>query len=166
VTARSTPFTIRKAAAPEQAALIDIWRRATAASHNFLSEKDMRSLVPAVVDYLAGAHLELWLLCEEDGTTVGFMGLAAATVDSLFIVPESSRQGGGTLLISHARRLKGPLTVDVNEQNTGALRFYEQVGFHVIGRSPVDSAGRPFPLLHLREIPRRWDTSQKDFGTP
>ena len=56
------------------------------------------------------------------------------------------------MLLGHARRLKGALTVDVNEQNPEAVRFYEACGFAVVGRSEVDSDGRPFPLLHMREI--------------
>jgi hypothetical protein len=40
--------------------------------------------------------------------------------------------------------------VDVNEQNPGVCRFYQACGFVVEGRSELDDAGRPFPLLHLR----------------
>ena len=54
-------------------------------------------------------------------------------------------------LLAHARRLKGALSVDVNEQNPQALAFYLQCGFVQVGRSPLDPAGRPFPILHLRE---------------
>ena len=85
------------------------------------------------------------------GTPVGFLGLAGASLEALFLAPEHRRRGGGRLLVEHARRLKGPLVVDVNEQNPDALRFYEACGFRVVGRSEVDSDGRPFPLIHLRE---------------
>jgi putative acetyltransferase len=54
-------------------------------------------------------------------------------------------------MIDHARRLKGRLAVDVNEQNPAAVRFYLACGFAVVGRSEVDDAGRPFPLLHMQE---------------
>jgi putative acetyltransferase len=121
------------------------------ASHLFLTESDIQSLAPAVVGYLARPQLELWVLCARAGVLVGFMGLSGAAVDSLFIVPEHWRRGGGRLLIAHARHLKGPLTVDVNEQNRTALDFYLAMGFRVLHRSPVDSDGRPFPLLSLRE---------------
>ena len=43
-------------------------------------------------------------------------------------------------------------TLDVNEQNPQAVGFYEHEGFVVAGRSPVDDAGRPFPLLHMRLV--------------
>jgi putative acetyltransferase len=62
------------------------------------------------------------------------------------------RRGGGTLLIEHARRqLGGPLRVDVNEANLGAIGFYVANGFSITGRSAVDDEGRPFPLLHMKE---------------
>jgi hypothetical protein len=41
------------------------------------------------------------------------------------------------------------LTVDVNEQNPRAYAFYQRYSFVDVGRSEVDSAGRPFPLLHM-----------------
>jgi len=146
-------FTIRRASSPERPALFDIWRRSVTGSHRFLREEDVQTLTPAVHEYLSLPKLQLWVLCDPSNTPVGFMGLQDAAVDSLFIAPEHWRQGGGTLLINYARQLNGLLTVDVNEQNTGALDFYRAMGFEVIGRSPVDSAGRPFPLLHLRCLP-------------
>jgi putative acetyltransferase len=42
------------------------------------------------------------------------------------------------------------LTVDVNEQNEPARRFYEALGFVAAGRSPLDDNGLPYPILHLR----------------
>jgi putative acetyltransferase len=43
------------------------------------------------------------------------------------------------------------LRVDVNEGNPGALAFYRRLGFTQTGRSPLDGAGRPYPLLHLAQ---------------
>ncbi|GAY30020.1 GNAT family N-acetyltransferase, partial [Prevotella sp. MGM2] len=39
----------------------------------------------------------------------------------------------------------------VNEQNTGAVDFYLRMGFVVVGCDATDSAGRPFPVLHLKK---------------
>jgi ribosomal protein S18 acetylase RimI-like enzyme len=53
--------------------------------------------------------------------------------------------------VAHAQQLRdGDLTVDVNEQNPAARGFYEALGFVVVGRSPLDEGGRPFPVLHMR----------------
>jgi putative acetyltransferase len=145
-------MTIREALSADRDALLDIWLRSVRATHTFLTETDIQSLLPLVRNS-ALAALELWVLSAEGGEPVGFLGLSGASVEALFIAPEWYRRGGGRMLLDHARRLKGPLTVSVNEQNPGATRFYEACGFSVVGRSEVDDGGRPFPLLHLREIP-------------
>ena len=143
---------IRPASVADRDGLLDIWLRSVRATHTFLAEDDIQALLPLVREH-ALAELELWVLCASSDDAVGFMGLSGATVEALFIAPEWSRKGGGRMLVEHARRLKGRLSVDVNEQNPDAVRFYEACGFTVVGRSEVDSGGRPFPLLHMRESP-------------
>jgi putative acetyltransferase len=78
------------------------------------------------------------------------MGMSGSKMEALFLAPEFHRQGGGRRLVLHAQELHGELTTDVNEQNPAACRFYEACGFIVEGRSALDDAGRPFPLLHMR----------------
>ena len=81
---------------------------------------------------------------------MGFLGMSGGKMDALFLAPEFHRRGGGRRLVRHAQALKGELTVDVNEQNAAACRFYQACGFVVEGRSERDGTGRPFPLLHMR----------------
>jgi putative acetyltransferase len=146
---------IREAVAADRGALVDVWLRSVRATHSFLTEDDIRSLLPIVRD-VALAQLEVWVLCAQGEAVVGFLGLSGPKVEALFILPEHHRRGGGRMLLDHARRLKGsPLSVDVNEQNPGAVGFYLASGFEIVGRSDVDEGGRPFPLLHLRESPRQ-----------
>ena len=79
------------------------------------------------------------------------MGLAGHDIAALFLEPARRGQGGGRRLVAHAQQLRdGQLTVDVNEQNPAARGFYEALGFVVVGRSPLDDAGRRFPVLHMR----------------
>lgn len=151
---RPTAMAIRKSVPADRDTLLDIWLRSVRATHAFLSEDDIQSLLPLVRD-MALAELDLWVLCADTGEPVGFLGLSGAKVEALFLAPEFQRRGGGRKLLDHARQLKGPLTVDVNEQNPEAVRFYEACGFAVVGRSEVDSTGRPFPLLHMHEVTRR-----------
>jgi putative acetyltransferase len=154
----TSTMNIRPSLPSDADALLEIWLHSVRASHTFLTEADIQSLLPSVRHYFALPSLELWMLCTDSGVPVGFMGLSGCVVDALFLAPEHLRQGGGTLLLEHARRLKGtPLCVEVNEQNPAALQFYLARGFTVVGRSPVDTEGRPFPLLQLREVsqPRR-----------
>ena len=67
----------------------------------------------------------------------------------LFISPEHRNKGIGSLLLKNAIKTQDAQKVDVNEQNPDAIGFYENLGFSVVGRSPLDGQGNPFPLLHL-----------------
>ena len=144
---------IRPARATETAALVALWERSVRATHDFLTQPDIAELRPLVERALADGSLELWVLAGPDDAPAGFMGLAGADIAALFLEPACRGQGGGRQLVEHAQALHpGDLTVDVNEQNPAACGFYEALGFAVVGRSPLDSDGRPFPLLHMRRI--------------
>lgn len=142
---------IRKAQREDQSALLCIWEQSVRSSHGFLSEQDIHSLMPIVRDQ-ALPNLEVWVLCDEASAPIGFMGLDDNKLEALFISPTSFRKGGGKAMLEYARKLKGPIQVDVNEQNLSAVAFYLSNGFVVAGRSSTDSQGQPFPLLHLSDV--------------
>jgi putative acetyltransferase len=142
---------VRRANPDDRAQLVHLWERAVRATHDFLTEADIAALRPLVAAELASDATVWWVLVSPHETPLGFLGLAGDTIEALFVDPDSHRRGGGSLLVAHAQSLaSGPLLVDVNEQNESARRFYERLGFVVIGRSQHDGAGRPFPLLHMR----------------
>jgi putative acetyltransferase len=120
------------------------------ATHAFVSESDIQAFMPMVRDYLDSTDTQFWVLCDDDDAVMGFMGMAGAVMESLFLAPEFHRRGGGRRLVAHARAQHSELTVDVNEQNTAAVDFYRACGFVVEGRSEDDGTGRPYPLLHMR----------------
>lgn len=131
-------------------AILTVWRAAVEATHDFLSPSDIERLEPQVRDiYLP--NVEVYLCCDAEGVPFGFIGLSGNQVEMLFIDPVRRGQGAGKALIGHARKLKGPLTVDVNEQNPQAHGFYLKCGFRDIGRSELDGQGLPFPLIHMAE---------------
>lgn len=140
---------LRPALAADHAALVEVWRRSVEASHDFLAPGAVEEIEAEVRPALA-AVAKLWLV-EAGGRPVAFLGCTGPHVDMLFVAPEFFRQGLGTRLLHHARRRHGPLAVEVNEANAAAHAFYRARGFVVAGRSPVDSKGRPYPLLLLRQ---------------
>lgn len=141
---------IRRLTDADREPLAALWERSVRATHHFLDEAGIAVLRPLVADALRGDALEWWVLVEETGTLLGFTGLSDHTIEGLFLDPAHRGKGGGRRLVEFAQeRSPGPLTVDVNEQNPEALKFYEALGFRVVGRSPTDTAGRPYPLLHL-----------------
>ena len=146
----SDSMNIRRVAPTDGEVLLDIWLRSVRATHSFVSEADIQSIIPLVRQYLTSSGPDIWVLSSDAGAAMGFMGMSGNKMESLFLAPEFHRQGGGRRLVRHAQQLYGELTADVNEQNEAARRFYESCGFLVEGRSPVDEQGRPYPLLHMR----------------
>jgi putative acetyltransferase len=127
-----------------------LWERAVRATHDFLDDTKIAELRPAVVVVLASDALQWWVVDESDGVAA-FLGLADRSVEALFVDPAYHRRGIGRMLIEHAQQLNhgAALSVDVNEANGAAVRFYQRLGFTVVGRSATDSEGRPYPILHL-----------------
>ena len=140
---------IRRATAADYETLTSLWLRSVRATHTFLTEGDIASLLPEVNSALRSEQIELWV-CEASTRVIGFMGLTEHSLEALFLEPDCLRSGVGRTMVRHAVALKGELTVDVNEQNPAARRFYESCGFVLEGRSERDNAGRPFPVLHMR----------------
>jgi putative acetyltransferase len=146
---------IRAPRPDEHDALLRIWERSVRATHHFLREDDIVALRPLVAEELASDGVEWWVLASGADTPIGFLGVIGNAIEGLFLDPEHRRKGGGRYLVAHAQQLRpGPLSVDVNEQNDAARYFYQALGFRVIGRSPTDAGGRPFPLLHLQRSAR------------
>lgn len=141
--------TIRKGSTIDIPVLLDIWRRSVKLSHKFLTPDDITSLEPEARQGLG--VMELWV-AEVEGIPAGFMAMNANMIEALFIDPDHIGRKLGSSLIDHAKKVRGndtELRVDVNEDNLNALGFYLAQGFKQTGRSPIDSAGRPWPLLHL-----------------
>lgn len=139
-------ITIRRPRADEQDRLFAIWAAAVDATHHFLLPEDRAFFAGLVRDaYLPQATL--WVAAGEE--PLGFLGIDGRSVEALFVDPAHHGKGIGRALLARAMEAGRPLTVDVNEQNEGARRFYERSGFRVVGRSPLDGTGRPYPLLHM-----------------
>jgi putative acetyltransferase len=146
-----TDMHVRRARVEDRGQLVELWERSVRATHLFLEESDIVALRPLVAEGLASDALDWWVLVAGAETPIGFLGYTRDTVAALFIDSDYLRQGGGKRLIAHAQSLSaGALAVDVNEQNEAALRFYQALGFRVVGRSPTDEDGRPFPILHMK----------------
>ncbi|MEG0009544.1 MAG: GNAT family N-acetyltransferase [Aeromonas sp.] len=132
--------------------LIGIWEASVRATHHFLPEADIGALRPLILEhYFDAVHL---YCARQDGVIVGFIGVADGNIEMLFVAPEAMGQGVGRRLVAHAIAMLGASRVDVNEQNEGACGFYRRMGFAVVGRSPLDGEGRPYPLLHMALAPR------------
>ncbi|HSU93825.1 MAG TPA: acetyltransferase [Gemmatimonadaceae bacterium] len=146
--------TIRRARDSDRDALVSIWERSVRATHHFLTGTDIEDLRPFAAKELRSGSIDLWILVNAKDVPLGFIGIVNDRIEALFLDPVAHGKGGGRRLVAHAQSLSGgALAVDVNEQNEAARAFYESLGFTATGRSDLDGAGRPFPLLHLRRPP-------------
>jgi putative acetyltransferase len=146
-------FHLRRASSTDHVSMLTLWERSVRATHGFLEEDDIETLRPLVAEEFTGATVDWWLLTDDVNRAVGFLGYSTDCIEGLFIDPDFRGQGAGSSLVAHAERLaSGHLRVDVNEQNDDARRFYEAIGFVVVGRSETDGGERPFPLLHMRRL--------------
>lgn len=129
--------------------ILNVWESSVRATHSFLSENDIVSLKPYVTE---GANGISDLLCVRNGNEniIGFMGVQDSKIEMLFISDDYRCNGIGKKFIEYSIDKLGVEFVDVNEQNTQAVGFYEYVGFEVFKRSEFDEQGNPFPILHMK----------------
>ncbi|RII15928.1 putative N-acetyltransferase YjaB [Streptomyces sp. YIM 130001] len=137
------------AGAGEWPRLVEVWRSAVEATHDFLAAGDITYYEQRIIsDYLP--QLDVTVAVSGDGARiVGFSGLADGKLEMLFVDARQRGGGVGSALLRDALAKIPGLLVDVNEQNPQAVEFYRRKGFRTIGRSATDGDGRPFPLLHL-----------------
>lgn len=94
---------------------------------------------------------QVFCLTDED-LILGFIGVADKKIEMLFLDPRYFGQGLGQKLLNFAVKELDADKLDVNEQNTTALRFYQKSGFEVFERTDKDDQGRNYPLLRLKLV--------------
>lgn len=137
---------IRQPQLAEYPSLLELWEASVRATHDFLSEKDIEFYRPLVATYLPMLEVS----CVAEGQSIkGFIATGDQMIQALFIHPDARGKGIGKKLIDHAVVEKNITRVDVNEQNEQAIGFYEYLGFRMVGRSELDGAGKPYPILNM-----------------
>lgn len=129
--------------------LCEVWEASVRATHTFLNEEDIVQL-RGVIPYALMHVPHLYTVNDSHQHIIGFMGINQQEIVMLFLHPEKRGQGIGQRCITFALDHHQCNRVDVNEQNPAARTFYEKMGFHRKDRSPLDDAGRPFPILHMK----------------
>ena len=130
--------------------ILDTWESSVRATHDFLTEKDIESLIPLVEIGLKEVEN---IVCIKDNDIIkGFIGIDKDKIEMLFIEDKYRGNGIGKKLIKYAIDKYNVKYVDVNEQNKKAVGFYIHLGFKVFDRSEIDGQGNPFPILHMKLI--------------
>lgn len=128
--------------------MLIVWEKSVQATHKFLSEtdfEDIKELVAAI------NFKEFQVFCLTDKKLVlGFIGVADKKIEMLFLEPAYFGKGLGQKLLSFAVKKLAADKLDVNEQNTKAVRFYQKYGFEAFERTDKDEQGRNYPLLRMK----------------
>lgn len=127
--------------------LIGIWESAVKATHDFLSDEDFEFYKAHIPIYFQ--HVSLYVYKNEKGQIKAFLGVTDDNIEMLFVDNESRGSGIGKILLDYAVNTLNARRVDVNEQNTQALKFYYHLGFVEVDRSEYDGEGKEYPILHL-----------------
>lgn len=131
----------------EHSRLVEIWRRAVDATHDFLALEHRDEIESQLAsDYLPQVDLHV---ADRGGVPVGFAGVSGPNLEMFFVDAYQCGQGIGTAVLSFVIAERGVTTVDVNEQNAQAVEFYRRRGFTHVGRSELDDQGGPYPILHM-----------------
>lgn len=131
--------------------LIEVWELSVRSTHDFLSEENILTLKPLILEQYFDA-VDLRCIKNNHNKILSFIGIAKHNVEMLFVLPTEIGKGVGKVLMHYATTNLNTNKVDVNEQNTKALHFYQKLGFKIVGRSEFDGQGNPFPLLHMTLI--------------
>lgn len=129
--------------------LLEVWESSVRATHMFLSENEIKN----IEEYVPQALKEipnLFVVENENGIPVGFMGIVGQHLEMLFISDKERGKGYGKELIKYGIKKYLVNDVAVNEQNPIAKGFYEHMGFKVYKRTELDEQGNPYPLLYMR----------------
>ncbi|WP_108808803.1 GNAT family N-acetyltransferase [Aquimarina spinulae] len=128
--------------------VVNVWESSVRATHHFLKEEDIEYFKPLILNTYLDA-VELRCIRNNGKKIVGFLGVAEQNLEMLFIDPEYRGKKIGKTLLDYSINNLNVTKVDVNEQNEQGVGFYKHCGFDVIGRSELDSSGKPYPILHM-----------------
>lgn len=126
--------------------VLNVWARASALAHPFLSRKfQEQERLNIRKAHLPKAETLVW---EADGRVAGFISLLGNEVGAIFVDPEFHRSGIGRALMDRARALRGELEVEVFERNLLGRAFYAKLGFVLMHRKVHHQTG--FEVMRLR----------------
>ena len=147
---QSDPFTIIAYREAFRQQVLHVWEKAVRATHHFLTPGDFTE-IKAIVQTIDFTALPVFCIAEKD-RIIGFIGVADKKIEMLFINPDYFGRGLGKSLMEFAINKMGADKVDVNEQNTRAVKFYKGLGFSIYQRTETDDQGKNYPLLRMSRL--------------
>ena len=127
--------------------LIAVWESSVKATHHFIAADYLQEIKALLPDILPQVNLVVY---QDNDKIAGFAGVAGEKLEMLFVLPELMGKGIGKALLLYCIDQLQVNTVDVNEQNEQATGFYQNMGFTIYNRKPLDGMGKPYPILEMK----------------
>lgn len=143
-------FEITKYSDTDKQQILTVWEKSVLATHDFLTSTDFKE-IKELVNTINFNDFQVFCLIGENVIS-GFIGVAERKVEMLFLDPKYFGQGLGHKLLNFAVKELNADKVDVNEQNTKALKFYQKFGFETFERTDKDDQGRNYPQLRMKLV--------------
>ena len=128
--------------------ILAVWENSVLVTHAFLTSSDFEE-IKELAKGINFNDFQVFCLVNES-VVLGFIGVVNKKVEMLFLDPEYFGQGLGQRLLNFAVKELNADKLDVNEQNTKALKFYQKFGFETFERTDKDDQGRNYPLLRMK----------------
>lgn len=128
--------------------IIEIWEESVRATHHFLQAEDIE-FYKSIVQTIDFNTFDMFCGLNENNELIGFLGVAENKLEMLFLKPNFIGKGVGKDLLEFAINDLKVTEVDVNEDNTNALDFYQKFGFKIYDRTPLDGTEKPYPILKM-----------------
>jgi putative acetyltransferase len=153
VTASAPALSLRRYAAADEDAVIELWRRTWQTAY---PDIDFTARLPWWRARWRGEIVpsaEIVLAVAAGGDVIGFVTVDRKTcyLDQIVVAPEQWGSPAAATLLAEAKRLSPTgIDLDVNTDNRRAIRFYEKQGFSISGAGKNPLSGKPVHRMRWR----------------
>ena len=116
----------------------DIWLDTNIKAHAFVPGQYWKNNFEFVKEALLQAEVYVY---ENDNEIQGFIGLNNEYIEGIFVSDEVQSQGIGKMLLNSAKNKRNELRLNVYQQNTRAISFYQREGFEIQCSGLDDATG-------------------------
>lgn len=106
--------------------VMKLWLSGNIDAHSFVPEEYWRSHFDEVQEALLQAKV---FVCDIDGNIKGFIGLMNEYIAGIFVDENCRSTGIGRQLLTYVKEKYDTLSLNVYQQNSRAVAFYQREGF-------------------------------------
>ena len=106
----------------------DIWLKTNLKAHYFIPEQYWTSNYELVKEMLLQAEVYVY---EDNKIIQGFVGLSNEYIEGIFVSEAMQSQSIGKILLNYVKNTRSKLILNVYQNNTPAISFYQREGFEI-----------------------------------